>query len=402
MLNISEPPSENPDTSGFNHPLFELAFRPYFLLGSFTSIVALVIWLANLNGMFSFDLSGLSPTVWHAHEMIFGFGATVAVGFILTAVQTWAGRPSVSKKPLVVLILLWVLMRLAIWVNTLDSIYFAIGLTALWWLSVIACYSKIVISAQNRRNYLFIPILVVMAGLNIAILSFDINNESQTALHLSRTTVILFTLLMTIVGGRVIPFFTIRGANTAAISMPKLLEHSILVMSILSVLAFAAGPSVVSINMFIGVMLLTGSLQLIRLGFWRTIKTFKVPLLWSLHLSYFMMAIGTLLLGTSQLNIGVAVSTALHVITVGAIGLMIISMMSRVSLGHTGRMLLPRPIVSFAFIMIAIAALIRVILPYYGLTVEAWAYSVVLWVSAQLIFLFVYIPILTSPKQNRL
>jgi len=95
-----------------------------------------------------------------------------------------------------------------------------------------------------------------MVGLNIAILSFDINNESQTALHLSRTTVILFTLLMTIVSGRVIPFFTLRGANTA-ISMPKLLEHSVLVMSILSVLAFAAGPSVVSINVFIAVMLLT-------------------------------------------------------------------------------------------------------------------------------------------------
>jgi len=402
MLNISEPPGDTTDTSGFNHPVFELAFRPYFILGSFTSIVALIIWLANLNGIFSFELSGLSPTVWHAHEMIFGFAATVAVGFILTAVQTWAGRPSVSKKPLAALILLWILMRLALWVNTLDSIYFAIGLTVLWWLSVIVCYSKIVISAQNRRNYLFIPLLVAIGGLNIAILLLDINNDSQAALHLSRTTVIVFTLLMTIVGGRVIPFFTVRGANTKAIHMPKLLEHSVLVMSVLSVLAFAAGPNIVSTDVFIGVMLVTGSLHLIRLGFWRTINTIKVPLLWSLHLSYFMMALGTVLLGVSQLASGVAVSTALHVSTIGAIGLMIMSMMSRVSLGHTGRMLLPKPVVSVAFIMMAIAALIRVILPYYGLVIEAWAYSVVLWVVAQLIFLFVYIPILTRPKQHRL
>ena len=400
MLNISEPPSENPDRTGFNHPIFELAFRAFFLLGSFTSIVALIVWLANLNGKFSFELSGLSPTVWHAHEMIFGFAATVAVGFIMTAVQTWAGRPSISKKPLALLIGLWIIIRLAIWKNTGDSVYLAIGLLALWWSAVIFTYSRIVLTAQNRRNYLFIPLLAMMALVNLSILILDLNNQSQLALHLARTSVLLFTLLMTIVGGRVIPFFTVRGANTAPIKMPALLEHGTLLAVIISVIVYALGPSWVSSQVFTLVMFITGVLQLIRMGFWRSKDTLKISLLWSLHLSYLMMAIGTLLLGVSQVGVGVQVSTALHVITIGAIGLMILSMMSRVSLGHTGRMLTPRPIMSWAFLMIAFAALTRVILPYFGMVIEGWTISVALWVIANLIFLLIYIPILFSPRAS--
>lgn len=398
MLNISEPPSANQGTSGFNHPFFELAFRSHFLLASFTSIVALIVWLANLNSIFTFDLSGLSPTIWHAHEMIFGFGATVAVGFIMTAVQTWAGRPSLSKKPLAFLILLWCGIRVLFWMNTATSISMGILLQALWWMMIIYHYARIVITAQNRRNYLFIPLLIVMGTLNILMLYFDTNNQSLLALHLARSSVLLFTLLMTIVGGRVIPFFTIRGANTEAITMPKMLEHAILLVSVSAVVIFIAGPDYINTKVFIMVMLLSGSLHIVRMAFWRTSKTITVPLLWSLHLAYFMMALGLLLLGFSQIYAEVQVSSALHVITVGAIGLMITSMMSRVSLGHTGRMLTPKPIISWAFVFIFLAAIVRVVMPLFGLVVEAWTISVGLWVLAQLIFLLVYIPILTSPK----
>lgn len=400
MLNISEPPSKETNTKGFNHPIFELAFRAFFILGSFTSIVALIVWLANLNGQFTFEHSGLSPTVWHAHEMIFGFAATVAVGFVLTAVQTWAGRPSLSKKPLALLVLLWIITRIAIWLNTGDSIYAAIVLQTVWWGAVIFSYSRIVITAQNRRNYLFIPLLTVIASVNIALLILDLNNESQLALHLARTAVLLFTLLMTVVGGRVIPFFTVRGANTAPIKMPALLEHGTLLAVIISVIVYALGPNWISSQVFTAVMLIVGTLQIIRISFWRSKETFRVSLLWSLHLSYLMMAIGTLLLGVSQIGVGVQVSTALHVITIGAIGLMILSMMSRVSLGHTGRMLTPSPFISWAFLMIAAAALSRVILPYFGMVVEAWTISVSLWVVANLIFLLIYIPILSSPRTS--
>lgn len=399
MLNISEPLKDEKNSTGFNHPMFELAFRPYFLLGAFTSIVALIIWLSALNDAFTFDSSGLTPTIWHAHEMIFGFAATVAVGFILTAVQTWTGLPSLSRRPLVLLIILWIVARLSFWVNTEESIYVGIILQSLWWLSVTFCYAKLVIAAQNRRNYLFIPMLVLMGLLNIALLVLDITGHSQLALHLSRSGVMLFTLLITVVGGRVIPFFTVRGAKTLPIKVPAVFEYINLIAVIISVVVYALGPNIVSSIVFSVVMLITGSLQMIRIGFWRTHKTLSVSLLWSLHLSYFLMALGTLLLGASQLHLGVQVSSALHLITIGAIGLMILSMMSRVSLGHTGRVLQPKAIMSLAFILIFCAAIIRIIFPYFGLMFEAWALSVLLWVIAYLIFLYIYTPILISSRE---
>ncbi len=400
MINISEPVNQNETRSGANHPVFEFAFRAFFLLGSFTSIVALIVWLANLNGTFTFELSGLSPIVWHAHEMIFGFAATVAVGFILTAVQTWTGRPTVSQKPLALLILLWCITRVCFWLNTGDSIYLGIALQSLWWLSVIFFYSRIVLAAQNRRNYLFIPLLIVMASLNIGMLWLDMVNQAHSSLHLARTAVMLFTLLMTVVGGRVIPFFTVKGANTAAIVMPKVLEHLVLIAAILAVTVFFIGPNYISSDIFVGVMFSAGLLHFIRMLFWRTSSTFKVPLLWSLHLSYLLMAVGVFLLGVSQLSAGVQVSSALHLITIGGIGLMITSMMSRVSLGHTGRMLQPKQVISWAFLMMFAAAIVRLVFPYYALVMEGWALSVLLWIAAQVIFLLVYIPILTSPRHQ--
>ena len=402
MINISEPPNAKQDRSGFNHPIFELAFRPYFLLGALTSIVALVIWLASLTGNFVFDSTGVTALTWHVHEMIFGFGATVAVGFIMTAVQTWAGRPSFSKKPLAMLVLLWIVMRLSVWINTRESIYIAIGLIALWWAAVIYKYATIVFSAQNKRNYLFIPLLSVMAVVNVMMLTLDVLGFNTEAAHLGRIAVMLFTVLMTIIGGRVIPFFTVRGAQTDPIQMPALLEKIVLWLVVASVVLTALYPYLNMPMLYAGVLLTTGFAHLVRFGFWRSAKTLKVPLLWSLHLSYFMMALGTLLLGLTQFSLGIQTSSALHVITIGAIGLMILSMMSRVSLGHTGRMLQPKAIVSWAFMMMALAPIIRVVLPYFGLPFQGWTISVVLWVLAMLIFLLVYIPVLVSPRVDHL
>jgi len=402
MLNISEPPNENPNRTGFNHPIFEMAFRPYFLLGALTSIVGLVIWLASLTGNFVFDNTGVTALVWHINEMIFGFAATVAVGFIMTAVQTWAGRPTISKKPLAMLVLLWIAMRLSVWVNTRESMYLAIVLIALWWLTVVYNYARIVISGQNKRNYLFIPLLSAMGVVNVMMLTLDLLGHNQHAVHLGRVAVMLFTLLMTIIGGRVIPFFTVRGASTDPIQMPAMLEKIVVWLVVASVAVMALYPYVEIAMVFAVVMIAAGFCQLVRFGFWRTLKTFKVPLLWSLHLSYLMMAIGTLLLGVSQFNVGVQISSALHVITIGAVGLMILSMMSRVSLGHTGRLLQPSPAMSWAFLMMAISPLVRVVLPYMGMPFQGWTVSVLLWVIAMLIFLFVYIPILASPRTDHL
>ena len=225
MLKTHEPKqSKNKQYEWFNLPVFALAFRSFFLLGMLSSSTSLIIWLASLNGLSLLNAQGLSPTIWHIHEMLFGFAATVAVGFILTAVQTWTGQASISGKPLVSIVALWMAVRTAIWFNSEFSIYLAISLQTLWWLLVITIYSHLIFTAKNRRNYLFIPLLCALALINLSILLTDITGDHAIALHLSRSTVLLFIILMSVVGGRVIPFFTVKGANTDVI--PKLLGNA--------------------------------------------------------------------------------------------------------------------------------------------------------------------------------
>lgn len=398
MLNISEP--EKVEVGFFAKPIFNLAFRSLFLLAALFSSLSLVIWIASLNGWSLLSSTGLSSLVWHTHEMLFAFAATVAVGFVLTAVQTWTGVSSVKGRPLAMLIALWLMTRLLIWLNTEASIYLAIVSSAIWWSLVIVQFSGIVFRANNQRNYLFIPILSVLACLNLTMLIADINGFSPLAMHLAKTAVLLFCLIMTLVGGRVIPFFTVRGANTPPAGNIALLEKLLMPLLALTVALYALSY-LLEITVVVGAMLIIiGALQIIRLSLWHPFKTASVPLLWSLHISYLAMALGLIIMGVSYFTFSLTFSAGLHTITVGAMGLMILAMMSRVSLGHTGRKLELKKIITFAFVLMVLATLVRVLLPEFGLHLFGWTFSAILWCCAFSSFLWVYTPILFAPRAD--
>ncbi len=398
MLNINEP---EPVESGlFAKPIFNLAFRSFFLLASLFSIFSLAMWASALNGLLQLSTSGLSGLIWHTHEMLFAFAATVAVGFVLTAVQTWTGVSSVKGKPLAMLIAIWLLTRGLIWLNTELSIYAAIITSALWWLLVISQFSRIVFSVNNQRNYLFIPVLTAIACLNLTILIADINSYSALALHLARTAVILFCLLMTLVGGRVIPFFTVRGAGTPPAGSIAILEKTLLPLMALTTALYALSY-LIELSLIIGTMLiLVALIQLVRISKWHSLKTLSVPLLWSLHISYLAMPVGLLLMGSSYFTASVSFSSGLHTVTVGAIGLMILAMMSRVALGHTGRKLEIKPVITLSFVAMVLATILRVLLPEMGMHIMGWTLSALLWCFAFVCFLLVYVPILSAPRAD--
>ena len=398
MLNISEP---EPIESGFfAKPIFNLAFRSFFLLASLFSIFSLLAWASTLNGLMQLPSTGLSGLIWHTHEMLFAFAATVAVGFILTAVQTWTGVSSVKGKPLAILIFVWLLTRALIWTNTELAIYLAITTSFIWWVLVIRHFSRIVFSANNQRNYLFIQVLTAIACLNLTILVADINGYSALALHLARTAVLLFCLLMTLVGGRVIPFFTVRGAGTPPAGSITLLEKILLPLMTLSAALYAISY-LAELSFIIGILLImVAVIQFIRVSKWHSLKTVSVPLLWSLHVSYLAMPIGLILMGASYFTQAVSFSSGLHTVTVGAIGLMILAMMSRVSLGHTGRKLEIKPIVTLSFIAMVLATVVRVVMPELGLHMMGWTISALLWCFAFVCFLLVYMPILFAPRAD--
>jgi len=389
------------------HPVLDLPFRSYFLLAVISSMSALGIWVGYLNGLFSFSQSAISPLAWHIHEMIFGFGATVAVGFILTAAQTWTGQPGIKGLPVLAFIALWLLVRVALLVNLPSTVIVAMILQSAWWLGSIIVFTRLVLKSSNRRNYLFIPLLSVLMLLNIALLVLDFNGYHELSRHIARTCVLMFCLLMGILGGRVIPFFTVSGAKLEPIKAPSWLTPLLTTVSILGVLAFFSSAFITLAFSPSILMIVSGLLHLIRQGYWRSFATLNIALLWSLHLAYFSLGLGLILLGLSYFQaqsieyFGVAISfsDALHLITIAAMALMIFAMMSRVSLGHTGRALTPSKEVPWVFLFIVFCAFSRALLP--TLTLQpllAWNISALAWLIAGLFFLKVYLPILTTKK----
>ncbi|OUR62774.1 ATP synthase F0 subunit A [Colwellia sp. 39_35_sub15_T18] len=388
-------------------PILDLPFRSYFLLAVAFSIIAIAIWAGYLNGYFTFSTTGLSPIIWHVHEMIFGFSATIAVGFILTAAQTWTGKASIKGLPVLLFIIVWLMARVCLLINQPTFIYIAIALQSLWWLASIAVFSHLVLSSQNRRNYLFIPLLISLMLLNITLLSLDLLNYSELAQHIARTSILMFCLLMAILGGRVIPFFTSSGAKLKAITTPTWLTTLLIATSVAGIVVFILSAFIELSFSPAGLMIVSGILHIVRLSYWRSIATLKIPLLWSLHLAYFSLGFGLILLGISYLpfeylNIPLQFSDALHLITIAAMALMIFSMMCRVSLGHTGRALIVHPLVSWLFIFIFIGATARVLLPIFHLPLLGWNSSAFLWLLAASCFLKVYFPVLTTKKVERL
>lgn len=393
MLNIEEPASSNTVT-----PLLRLAFRPLFLGGSIFSAIAMLLWLALLQGWLQITPYG-NTLLWHGHEMLFGFVAAIILGFLLTAVQNWTGITGIKGRPLLILAGLWLTARVLMLQNQWQP------LTALIDLAFIPLggyfLARPLVQIRQYRNLIFIPVLLAMLLANGAFhygVIYDQPIISQQALQLM---IWLVVLIMTILGGRVIPFFTANGTQTPKANPSKIIELSTIVSTILLVLVMGLGirlePPIIT-----GVLIITGLLHLIRFAKWRFWITFSVPLLWSLHAAYAFIPLGILAIAFSFNSEWLNYATALHALTAGAMGTMIISMMARVSLGHTGRPLQPAPIMSLAFTAIISAALTRVIGAWIfpSLTPQTWLIAALLWCLGYGLFALIYWPILSQPRAD--
>ncbi len=382
-------------------PLWHLPFRAWFLLASIHALISMSAWLLYTNGSSDYiHHLILSPAVWHAHEMTFGFAALVAVAFLLTAAQTWTGTRSLNGTPLIAITVLWIIIRVLLWQPDSARSYTLIIAQGGWWLCCIAVLARVLITTNNRRNYLFLPLLSTMMLLNIGMLYADMHNNTPLALHIAHTIILLFGLLISIVGGRVIPFFTAKGTNNVSIIATPKLNIAIASVSIIGIAIFMASHVInppISPAVF---MISAGLLHLLRLRYWFRRAVLAVPLLWSLHIAYGLLGIGLLVLGGSYFIASIHFSNALHIITIGTIGAMILSMMSRVSLGHTGRALIVPRTMNYAFICLFIAAFTRFILPSLtpyvdlDLTITGWNISGLFWMVALSCFTYYYAPIL--------
>ncbi|MBL0503357.1 NnrS family protein [Aeromonas caviae] len=380
-------------------PLFRLGFRPFFLFGALFSALAMLGWLGQLNGWFA--LPGISnPIWWHAHEMLFGFGAAIVAGFLLTAVQNWTAHPGVRGWPLALVVGLWAIPRgLLPWFGESNVTLMVMDLA---WLPLCTWFlARPIIVTRQWRNLFFVPLLLVLTLLNTACWRW--HAEWQLVEHILLATVLLFTTLIAVMGGRVIPFFTARATGTEkALPLPWL-ERIALASLWLILLLWLVLPTqwVLGIQMFPLYIVAAGA-HLYRQLRWRPGITVAQPLLWSLHLAYLFIPLGLTALAARTAGWPIALSLASHLFSAGSMGAMILGMIARVSLGHSGRALQIGRRITAAFALVILSALLRVLLPlcWPDLTLTGWNLSGWSWVAAYGLFIWVYTPILTSPRAD--
>ena len=375
-------------------PLLQLGFRPFFLLGAALAAIAVPIWIGALLGHWSLPLPTGGWLAWHRHEMVFGFVGAIVAGFLLTAVQTWTGRPSVSGTPLGMLLLLWGLARGSWW---LPSAVPLLILNTVFWLAVTAVMARLLWVVQQRRNYPIVGVLLLLTAADSLTLSGVWLNQPGWQQHGTLAAVWLVVAMMTLIGGRVIPFFTFRGVGKSEqVAAWPWLDAALLLGTV--AVAVSAATGLPSLQWATGCLLfLLGTGHAVRV--WRgfDVGVLRVPLLWSLYLAYAWLIVGCWGMALRAFGVNLPEGQALHAITVGAIGGLILAMMARVSLGHTGRALtLPASFVT-AFVLLHLATVLRVIGPSIAYTPAIWL-ATLGWMLAFLQFVIVYGPMLCRAR----
>ena len=382
-------PKTPPATAGF--ALWNLGFRPFYLLASVFSAFSVLLWAAQFSGYFP---SGyLSGPVWHSHEMLFGYTIAVIAGFLLTAVRAWTNEPTPSGVPLMALAALWVCGRVLVLTPFAMT---AAVVNAAFPVAVAVAIGIPLLRSRNVRNYFFVALLMLMGVLILAVhLALQGRLELSPRLGLQLALdVVLF--IMVIMGGRVIPMFTNNGVPGANATRHALVEKFALGTVIL---LFAADLLQLPQTVIAMITLISALAHGVRLYLWKPWRTLATPLVWILHAAYAWIVMHLALRGLFALEL-LAGSYATHALTVGAIGGLTLGMMTRTARGHTGRPLLADGFEITVFLLIQVAAVVRVVAGIaspglYALSVQL---SALLWAAAFGLYAVRYWPILTRPR----
>lgn len=383
-------------------PLMRLAFRPFFLLGALFSVLAMLAWLAFWHGNLWLSPYG-GMLWWHPHEMLFGFGSAIIVGFLLTAVQNWTGRPGLKGWPLLTLAALWLAARALLaygeslppaLVVTVDMVFLPTAAIAM---------AQRVIAVRMWRNLGFVPILLLLACANAGMHMGALRGDGVLIREASHAGMLLVALLMALVGGRVIPFFTSRklgGAQPERLAFLEIASLGSLAVAVVLQAAATLGLSIAQALM-VPFLLLAGVANAWRLARWKGIQGLHEPLLWGLHLSYAFIPLG-LFMWAVDLSTGLRVETAVHALAIGGMGTMMLAMMARVSLGHTGRRIRTLPGVGVALALMVFAALMRSVWLWLFPHTSHWVYSLVIiaWCISYTIFILYYAMPLASARPD--
>jgi uncharacterized protein involved in response to NO len=395
MGDMSDPPRA---ARGRSIALWSLAFRPFFLAASLWSALALALWI----GLFLTGAtlpSRFDPLTWHIHAMLFGFTFAAIAGFMLTAIPSWTGRRPVQGLPLAGLVGVWLLGRIACLLSTFMPLWLAAVADLAFPFLLFAVAAREIVAARNWRN-LMMPLPIAVLGIADLLIYLELAGGDLPAGLGWRLGITAVVALITAIGGRIIPAFTrnwlLTRGRSALPSGHGLLDRLALAALHAGLLGWAFLPASPPIG---GLLVCAALLNVWRLARWRGLATISEPLLAILHLGYAWAAIGAALLGASLLATGVPEAAAIHAFTAGAIGAMILGVMTRVSRGHTGRPLEADRATTVMYATITLAGVARVAaafsLAFSAPLLEA---SALLWMTGFLLFAATYGPMLVSPR----
>lgn len=374
-------------------PVLRLGFRPFFLVAGISAVLLIGYWLV----LWPDNISRVNyyPSLyWHSHEMLFGYTAAVIAGFLLTAVRNWSGIDTPTGVPLALVTIVWLLARILPFIPSVPGLLIAIVDVSFFPLLTVVLARALWLD-KNKINRVFTLFFVLMMMANIMVHAEALGYAS-TAADGIRLMIDLIVLLILVITGRVLPFFTqaVIAGHTAS-RWGWVERSSILIMLLIVIL----NQMSVWDELKAFAYLVLAVIQVIRVAGWHHPKIWKIPVLWVLYTGYAWLIIGLLLSGLSIIDL-FAGHLATHVLTVGVIGVFTLGMMSRVTLGHTGRPMKTPISTNIAFILINLAVIVRVFFPLLMVAqYELWInLSGSLWMAAFIIFCVVYIPYLLQAR----
>lgn len=387
-------------------PILSYGFRPFFFLGALYAALAIPFWVwAHQTG---YDLHGpFMGHEWHAHEMIFGFLSAVIAGFILTAVPNWTGRLPLSGWRLAVLMLLWIVGRVSSAV--IENAWLALTLDMLFPVVLAVSIWREVIAGKNIRNMPVAALLTLFAAANClhhheAMVMASHQHEATSFLGhglATRLALGVTTLLLSLIGGRIIPSFTrnwlVKQGATRLPAPFGTIDKAALVATGLAMIGWIAAPEAAATGVL---LILAGVLSVVRLLRWHGWGTAREPIVLVLHVGYLWLAAGMGMLGLAALWPDIVASDAgLHTLTAGAFGTMTLAVMTRASLGHTGRVIASDRVISLLYAAISLGALLRIAAPFvpdvYSQLIMAGG---IVWSIGFALFVLRYAPILWGPR----
>ncbi|MDK9696993.1 MAG: NnrS family protein [Siculibacillus sp.] len=371
-------------------------FRPFFLFGAMWAAIAVALWIPMFEGHFALP-SAFSAIDWHVHELLYGYLPAAVAGFLLTAIPNWTGRLPVVGRPLGLLVGLWAAGRVAMLVSGVIGAWVAAAIDVAFLAALTALTAREVWAGSNRRNLRVVGLVALLAVGN-AVFHVEALIRGSAAFG-QRIGIAAAVVLIALIGGRIVPSFTANWLRPRGGRLPIPFDRFDGVVIAASSAALAVWVALPDHRATGAALVFAGGLQAVRLWRWVGWRTAGEKLVLVLHVAYLFVPVGFLLLGGAILGVvPLLASAALHAWTVGAVGMMTLAVMTRASLGHTGRRLTATPALRVIYLGALVATLARIAM---GM---GWAEFVFLhlalvgWLVAFAGFAIVYYPILTRPR----